>query len=469
MRLRKSHPNTTTCKIVNTVHTASHIMYSCYMLHLLLLSTYCCSAQAPNTVDYLPLGALGAAVEADAKRMTIALPQGFKPEAPPHQPMLLPFATPAPSSPSGGWRPIVGDAVTPPHSIIMTPPTPLVPPPLAVLQDRIDLGSREENIVQQDGPLLESIVYGTWKPPERPLSPDEIQKPTAPPVAATTAMYSRKRPAASLERLGVEHPIAGIQTAGASPLNQKYERKRISTTTRAQHLSAVSPPTKYYIHFNMSDLNILEMVKQINDSIDETSAHLHTLKKHTWKHQETSESSLENESENENENEVKSESEAESETEMPTADVSKVWPTDFIASLERQKLAQQNVSYSFNGDSSDPPQALNGLNIPSSLMPAFNITRVGVPYEKQSPAEEPALCVPLTVLEQAGEGEVMEVERVYCFPLPPSHKDTSVRDGTKAKVENYTDYEGINATDRLNLSYYIQILSLILNAKRKLQ
>lgn len=140
--------------------------------------------QASNTADYPPRSTHSGSTETDAARMAIALPQGFRPQAPPFKPMLLPFATPASSSPLGGWKPIVGAA----NRVTLPPPTPLAPPPLALLQDRIDAASQEQN---SDGPLLESIVYGTWKP-EQPLGPNEMQAPIRRSTTPATAVYNRK-------------------------------------------------------------------------------------------------------------------------------------------------------------------------------------------------------------------------------------------------------------------------------------
>ncbi|XP_053964474.1 uncharacterized protein LOC128867352 [Anastrepha ludens] len=427
-----------------------NIMY--FFLCFLLLATYCFSTtKAINIVDYLPIGAHGDSIKTEAERMTIVLPQGFKPQAPPFKPMLLPFGTPAPSSPSGGWKPIIGDAVTPPHNIVMPPPAPLVPPPLVMLQDRIDTVSREQSVEPENGPVLESIVYGTWKP-ERPLRPDEMHMPVMRSATPTLAVYTRKRPTSSLEHLGIQHQITDTQDTGAK-FNEPTAHRRISTT-RAHH-SVATPPK--YINVNISDPNLLEMAKNG-----------HSQKMNTWP-QWTSEISIDNESEIKTEIQKEFEVETDTETEMTTEtltnDIGKVWPTDFIASLEqgtKQKEARKNVTYTFLGDSSDPPLASGRLNIPNPLLPKlppFNITKVGIPYEKQNSAEEPTICVPLIVLEELSQLEVIEMERVYCFPLPPPQKGSPKPKYVTSKVENFTEYEAVNASPRIRLNY-INILGI---------
>ncbi|XP_004520807.1 uncharacterized protein LOC101454785 [Ceratitis capitata] len=420
-----------------------------YLWWILLLSaTFHHSSQAAN---YLPIGVNGAPTE--SARMAIALPQGFKPQAPPIKPMLFPFVTPTPSSPSGGWKPIVGSAVL--------PPPPLAPPPLATLQDRIDKTSPGENNAPIEGPLLETIVYGTWKP-EPPLSPDEIHSPTRRPSATPTTQNSVRKPTtASLEDLGLQHPLPNLHTDEVE-LIQKNGRRRI-VTAHAQ--PTATTPLKAVI-VNMSDPSLFEMAKQINNSLAGITSYPTQKPKIKVFSQNTEEIS--------GYPAFEEDSEPESNTDNIDLDASKVWPTDFIASLERgsKPNSTQNFNISFIGDSSDPPQALNGLSIPSSLLPqiSLNITKVGVPYEKQSSAEELTLCVPLTVLEQLSRDVVMEVERVYCFPLPSTHTGAPKPKSVTAKVENFTEYEAVSAAKSLCWDYaHISSLSLIILFYQKLK
>ncbi|XP_050322991.1 uncharacterized protein LOC126754849 [Bactrocera neohumeralis] len=390
--------------------------------------------------------------------MAIALPKGFRPQAPPFKPMLLPFATPAPSSPFGGWKPIVGAANAPTHRITMPPPTPLAPPPLAVLQERMDAASQEQNIA---GPLLESIVYGTWKP-ERPLGPNETPAPTRRVTTPAKAAHNRKgQPPNAIEELGVQHPIVNAQPDADDVILFLKNGSRRVAGTRAPHTTTV--PTEF-INVNISDPRLLEMAKQINDSFGGIAAYTHKPKKPTLHEQSedtTQDVGIENESA----------ADVETETENLPFDVSKVWPTDFIVSVE--KNSNQNstptISNRLSAAKSDEiTESLNGLNLPNALLPqiSLNITKVGVPYEKHSSAENPTICVPLTVLEQLNQVEVLEVERVYCFPLPPTHTRHTGTPKPKvaiAKVENFTEYEAINASNMLNWNSVMITCLLIFN------
>jgi len=134
------------------------------------------------------------------------------------------------------------------------------------------------------------------------------------------------------------------------------------------------------------------------------------------------------------------------------------WPTDFIdsslntASTERidQNLhgnidrRDENVSdpadeYKYYEDSLNSAQMHSELSVPETM--PLNITRVGIPYEDRNASEEPTICVPLTVSETSLSSDsimpqLVEVERVYCFPLPkveirPGHVRPQVEEVTR--------------------------------------
>lgn len=98
---------------------------------------------------------------------------------------------------------------------------------------------------------------------------------------------------------------------------------------------------------------------------------------------------------------------------------------DNIDSIDRidEDLVDQSDDYKFFEEGVNSAQTHNELSIPETLIPQLplNITRVGIPYEDRNSNEEPTICVPLTVTETASESAaslMVEVERVYCFPLP---------------------------------------------------
>lgn len=98
---------------------------------------------------------------------------------------------------------------------------------------------------------------------------------------------------------------------------------------------------------------------------------------------------------------------------------------DNIDSIDRidDDLVDQSDDYKFFEEGVNSAQTHNELSIPETIIPQLplNITRVGIPYEDRNSAEEPTICVPLTVTETASDSAaslMVEVERVYCFPLP---------------------------------------------------
>ncbi|EDW74431.2 uncharacterized protein Dwil_GK21913 [Drosophila willistoni] len=124
-----------------------------------------------------------------------------------------------------------------------------------------------------------------------------------------------------------------------------------------------------------------------------------------------------------------------------TAAVSLNWPKDFLdnssvstepvdsdksmyPNIDRRDENAAEMHYD-DEDSLNSAQMHSELSIPETIVPQLplNITRVGIPYEERNSAEEPTICVPLTVSETSLSSDsslplVVEVERVYCFPLP---------------------------------------------------
>ncbi|XP_013106434.2 putative mediator of RNA polymerase II transcription subunit 24 [Stomoxys calcitrans] len=147
-----------------------------------------------------------------AKPSTLLLPSGFDPQLPPRQPMLYPFVVPSSVKPSPptlqsigpfitpGWIPISSSNIkdipqysssstttTTTTSTTTTTPRPYIPP---VLEDRISKYILESN---ENGPVFESIVYGTWKP-DPPLQPVGLQNGTT----TKTSMFIRPQQAAAV-------------------------------------------------------------------------------------------------------------------------------------------------------------------------------------------------------------------------------------------------------------------------------
>ncbi|KAH8325462.1 hypothetical protein KR074_009905 [Drosophila pseudoananassae] len=143
------------------------------------------------------------------------------------------------------------------------------------------------------------------------------------------------------------------------------------------------------------------------------------------------------------------------------------WPTDFIDSASNtvspnrvegnymsnidrrdESIADPVDEYKYYEESLNSAQMHSELSVPETM--PLNITRVGIPYEDRNASEEPTICVPLTVSETSHSSDsalplMVEVERVYCFPLPK----VEVRTGhVRPQVEQVTrsnprDYSGM--------------------------
>ena len=167
------------------------------------------------------------------------------------------------------------------------------------------------------------------------------------------------------------------------------------------------------------------MIKQINDSA-ETTTSMPKIKVKTTK--TSTEVSAENQKT----------------VESSITSILPVWPTDFMTN-EKETLPsaeQEDVDTLSN--------ILNNLNIfvHKSLMPQspLNITKIGKPYHsvQNSAHQEPSICVPITVREKAyglENAEYLEIERVYCFPLPSDGQQPLEKNITEGVVNTLDDYE----------------------------
>lgn len=174
------------------------------------------------------------------------------------------------------------------------------------------------------------------------------------------------------------------------------------------------------------------------------------------------------------------------------------WPADFMntslttAPDEHWNDSNSN-SASIERHAIDIPSELSALNIPPSLWPKLpgNITKFGKPYETKSSAEEPALCVPITVQEQniMNSRELVFIERIFCFPKPPSTPSDYSLDkrikafsptiptlaATKAKVQNFDEFFDSNmaattsgALSNFKKHFNLVTFILLINFKLKL-
>ena len=189
---------------------------------------------------------------------------------------------------------------------------------------------------------------------------------------------------------------------------------------------------------NQTDAEILNMIKQINDSAETTTPNPYTKARTTTPTEEADEYS---------------------QVQVRKQIITKhsyipapVWPTDFMpqnTSIHDQSSGNQNNS---------PSDILSNLNIlvHNSLLPQLplNISKVGKPYKQQNNyTDEPSICVPITVREKAYSDidDILEIERVYCFPLP---FETTVSNAIAAEVRTLDEFKAAEAIkrDEINLA-----------------
>ncbi|XP_065368931.1 uncharacterized protein LOC135961361 [Calliphora vicina] len=521
------------------------------------------------------------------KPSILLLPPGFDSQKAPLQPMLYPFAVPSTSllprptsksvaRPTVGWIPLAlngKELPLLPNSFSTTPT--LSSHPVHVLEDRISHDeSQYSSPSYNDGPVFESIVYGTWKP-DPPLQPVDIlngtkqqhhqkdssnsnsglvvdgkvynktinrqhggfighiqQKSTK---ADRQSLQKRKNDKLSTSSASLEHKsIESAEMSSEQKLQRKLKKqgrqkiRPISSTTEQTSIERNSnkdeeeeatTTTKENIEHqqrvvkvNSTDPILMEVAKQINEStefkyIDHKQTSTHSIDVMT-----TAGANDDDIDDYDDELGVLKTQSATKATEFMSTEpqfnydddeavdilenisaTRRSWPTDFmeepltttdtINTQSNESIAlDTSANDSLETDPSEIPLALSALNIPPSLWPKLpgNITKLGKPYEAESSAEEPALCVPITVREQniMNSKELVFIERVFCFPMPLSSttsenglstvrntitsSSTTLRSATRAKVQNYNDFiDSISRVSNLSCSSFKSQLYLV--------
>ncbi|KAM7345944.1 uncharacterized protein ACRADG_012005 [Cochliomyia hominivorax] len=511
------------------------------------------------------------------KPSILLLPPGFDSQKPPLQPLLYPFSVSSPlasptrsafksiSRSTADWIPLGFNVRDLPPIVPYSTPS-LSSHLIPALEDRISYNEREEvSPSYSDGPVFESIVYGTWKP-DPPVQPAIILNKTkqqqkqqhiangsinssnksgfvvdgkvynktinrqhggfighiqAKPIKVekqqlpryhneqlstsssieskskeSTEMSSEQKIQRKIKKQGRQkiRPISSSttqQTVIEKDTNREEEElTTITTTTILTTIKENNPQHLSIIKVNSTDPKLMEVVKQINDSIEirynhkQTSSHSNDMMTPATA-TTTAESAVTN-TDNDYDDlyknskigvlktqSVTESSEFISPEPLPNYEDDAVnsldiisatrrsWPTDFMDEpLSATDAINTQSDYSdllSDNNETDPTEislALSALNIPPSLWPKLpgNITKLGTPYEAKSSAEEPALCVPITVKEQniVNSKELVFIERVFCFPMPPSttplensgstSRSTISNNVIKAKVQNFDDY-----------------------------
>ncbi|XP_017033131.1 uncharacterized protein [Drosophila kikkawai] len=349
------------------------------------------------------------------------------------------------------------------------PSLPAVGPISSTVHTHIPL-LREESAQRPLTPSQEAVVYGNWKPehPEKPEELAEKDKEAEMEMETDSSQQPRERVYGRLEAMLMGLPAntadsklsssSEEQTAPIAPGSyqnpvyappasyerspEKHGRKRI-TSQQTPHQFEVT-------RVNNTDPALKAVAKQINESAETTT----TTRRNT---QSTTDDTW-----------MPLPYPYPYDTTMPSPPASSSmipgfmqssvvhppaptqathstagllnWPTDFIdstsntASTERidgtipanidrrdDSISDSADDYKYYEESLNSAQMHSELSVPETL--PLNITRVGIPYEDRNASEEPTICVPLTVSEASLSSDsvtplVVEVERVYCFPLP---------------------------------------------------
>ncbi|EDW61948.1 uncharacterized protein Dvir_GJ20035 [Drosophila virilis] len=312
----------------------------------------------------------------------------------------------------------------------------------------------------------EAVVYGNWKPDHHPLRPNgEEAQPKQRVYGRLEAMLmglpadANERRDSSSEEHSSETERRTASGGYQNPLTRRDSFER-SQESRGRwrippgniHMQPSETPIEV-VHMNASDPLMRAMAKQINQSIEATTAHRQTTED-SWMPLPYPYPTPSYESTQP----VPRVMAKVSSTPAPTLSSSLAtefttvalnWPTDFLdaasSSTERiytdassgsidridrvdrvdsiDRIDEDVDDYKYYEESLNSAQMHSELSVPDTLLPQLplNITRVGIPYEERNSAEEPKICVPLTVTETAAESTsalLVEVERVYCFPLP---------------------------------------------------
>ncbi|XP_034477169.1 uncharacterized protein LOC117783734, partial [Drosophila innubila] len=410
--------------------------------------------------------------EPEAQQLQVPRPRGRIRIADMQLPQPPPPPPPGPMSGHGplNWPNYV--AVAPP------PATSTIHTHIPLLREQIGGSSTTNLPLPSEGRIQEAVVYGNWKP-EHPLKPNEDEVQPKERVYGRLEAMLMGMPADAID--GREEsseelePQLEQRTASGGYHNpyarrDSFERAQESRGRwRAHQLQSQSQPLPEFnpqpqlqapievVRMNATDPLLRAMAKQINESIESTTARRQSTQttEDNWMPLPNPYPTHSYESTQPvlgpGPGPVSRERSAEASTSSPilvteSTTIALNWPTDFLeatsssteriytdpgSSIDRIDHIDsidridddQSEDYKYYEDSLSSAQMHSELSVPESLIPQLplNITRVGIPYEERNSAEEPTICVPLTVTETASESAtplLVEVERVYCFPLP---------------------------------------------------
>ncbi|KAH8250799.1 hypothetical protein KR026_009595 [Drosophila bipectinata] len=353
---------------------------------------------------------------------------------------------------------------------------------------------REESSQKPAMPSQEAVVYGNWKP-EHPEKPDSME----PETVTNSDQQPRERVYGRLEAMLMGMPADDIDAKPSSsseeqiapivpgsyqnpvhsrPSSSSFERP--SEKLGRKRITSQQPPHQFEMtRANNTNPLLKAMVKTINESMETTTTIVRNNPLPTaddswmplsypYPYDTTiaappATSSM-------------IPGFMQSSVVLPPAPTQATrstsellnWPTDFIDSASNtpspkrvegnymsnidrrdESIADPVDEYKYYEDSLNSAQMHSELSVPETM--PLNITRVGIPYEDRNASEEPTICVPLTVSETSHSSDsslplMVEVERVYCFPLPkvdvrPGHFRPQVEQVTRSDPKDFSGME----------------------------
>ncbi|KAH8285706.1 hypothetical protein KR054_012651 [Drosophila jambulina] len=391
------------------------------------------------------------------------------------------------------------------------PSLPAVGPISSTVHTHIPL-LREESAQRPPTPSQEAVVYGNWKPehPEKPVEATDKERDADMEMETDSSQQPRERVYGRLEAMlmgmpanaadakpsssneeqvapiapgGYQNPVAPTAPGGyqnpvyvppasyeRSP--EKHGRRRV-TSQQTPHQFELSRE-------NNTDTGLKPLAKQINESGETTTTTRRNSQSTTddnwmplpypYPYDTTMPSPPASSSMSSIPGFMQSSvvhPPAPTEATHSTAGLLN-WPTDFIdsasstasteridgaipASIDRRDESIGDSDYKYYEESLNSAQMHSELSVPETL--PLNITRVGIPYEDRNASEEPTICVPLTVSEASLSSDsvtplVVEVERVYCFPLPKVEvRRGQVRPQVEQVTRSHQEEEEIRETE----------------------
>ncbi|ALC41599.1 CG13157 [Drosophila busckii] len=288
-------------------------------------------------------------------------------------------------------------------------------------------------------PPIEGVVYGNWQPEQVPKQ-RVFGRLEAMLMGLPATEAEAEQPQLSTEQLDGQPGNQHSYAADDASLEQSTELRGRWRAAMPNLPSELQPQAALEeVRLNATDALLRAMATQLSESMETTTG----LKQQTlaqtaednWMPITYTYSTAQTQTRMQTQTALPTKAPTMPTLPVESSTISLSWPTDFVAagssSTERASsidridndVIDTAEDYKYYQDTLNSAQMHSELSVPESVVPqrSLNITKVGVPYEDRNSAEEPTICVPLTVMETATESDtpvLVELERIYCFPLP---------------------------------------------------